>query len=277
MRKIVEFFRNNRKWNIALWVAIMLFLVFSILAVNTRENNLRIKRIEISIEPREELAFLDSTRVLEIIRGADSGRILVSARKSELKLDVMEADLERNPFVEKADVSIDLSGRLIIKVMQRNPMVRIVNKIGQNYYVAKNGFKMPVNPDFSPRVLIANGNIAETLMDSTRAHTQVLKDLLAVATYCAADNFWHAQIEQLYVDNFMDIILIPKVGSHSIVFGSGEDLERKFGQLKTFYMKGLNNIGWDKYKTINLKFKGQIVAERKIYTETTQETQVNQP
>jgi cell division protein FtsQ len=277
MRKIVEFFRNNRKWNIALWSAILLFLVFSVLAVNTRENDLRIKRVEISIEPKEELSFLDSAGVMGIIRGGDSNMIIVSSRRSDIRLDEMESALEADPFIEKADISLDLSGRLIIKVMQRNPVLRIVNQQGQNYYVAKNGYKMPVNQAFAPRVLVANGNITETLVDTGYARTSILKGLLSIAAYCAQDEFWHSQIEQLYVDNFMDIILIPKVGNHSIVFGSGEDIEQKFGQLKTFYMKGLNNIGWDKYKTISLKFKGQIVAERRNYNETTQTAQANQP
>jgi cell division protein FtsQ len=275
MRKVVEFFKNNKKWNIALWTAIMIFLVGSILAVNTREENLKIKRVEVSIEPKDILSFLDSPKIMAIIKGYDSNRIIISTKRSDIKLDVMESDLEKNPFIEKADISLDISGKLIIKVMQRNPVLRVINQQGQSYYVAKNGFKMPVNIDFAPRVPVANGNITETLVDTAYARTRILRDLLSIAEYCSKDNFWHSQIEQLYVDNFMDIILIPKVGNHSIVFGSAENLEQKFAQLKTFYLKGLNSIGWDKYKSINLKYKGQIVAERKINieTQTTQDQQ----
>jgi cell division protein FtsQ len=131
MRKIVEFFRNNRKWNMALWGAIMVFLVFSILAINTREDSMRIRRIEVNIEPREELAFLDSQKIMDIIKRGDTSRILISARRNDINIDVMEADLEANPFIEKADVSTDLSGKLIIRVLQRNPVLRIVNAQGQ--------------------------------------------------------------------------------------------------------------------------------------------------
>ncbi len=276
MRRIVDFFRNNKKWNIVLWSAITIFLIGSILAVDTREAGLRIRYIDISISPEGELSFLDSPKIIGIIKGADSNRIIISSRKSDIKLDVMENDLERNPFIEKADVSVDLSGKLIIRVMQRNPLLRVINQHGQSYYVAKSGYKMPLNPDFAPRVPVANGNIAETLTDTAYARTRVLKDLLAIAEYCSKDKFWHSQIEQLYVDNFMDIILIPKVGNHSIVFGSAENVEQKFEQLRTFYLKGLNSIGWDKYTSINLKFKGQIVAEKKINNET-QTTQDPQP
>ena len=80
-------------------------------------------------------------------------------------------------------------------------------------------------------------------------------------------------IEQLYVDNYNDILLIPKVGNHTIVFGSADHIEDKFETLKTFYLKGLNAVGWDQYKKINLKYEGQIVAEKNdnlINSQTTQ-------
>lgn len=263
MRKIVEFLKQNKKWNIALWVFIALFMFFSLLGINSREESLKVKSIKISIEPKETLSFLDSLKVMNIIKGGDSLKMILGTQRNNLKLDEMESELEKNAFIEKADVSIDLSGKLIIKVMQRNPVLRVYNSQRQGYYVAKNGYKMPLHENFTPRVPVASGNITETLMDSTFAKTKVLQDLLAIADYCQSDEFWRAQIEQLYVDNYLDIILIPKVGNHSIVFGSGDRLVSKFEQLKTFYFKGLNNVGWDKYKTINLKFEGQIVAERK--------------
>ena len=37
-------------------------------------------------------------------------------------------------------------------------------------------------------------------------------------------------------------------------------LEDKFKRLELFYRYGLKKVGWDKYKTVNLSFKGQIVC-----------------
>lgn len=275
MRKIIDFLKYNRVWNMALWAGIILFLIVVFSIINHKENALNITQVDISIEPREELSFLDSMKVIEIIRGIDSGKLITGAPRSSMPIDKMEADLERYPFIEKADVSIDLSGKLIIKVLQRSPVLRVINSRSQSYYVAKNGYKMPLHPVFSPRVPVANGNIAETLMDSSFASTTLLRDLLAIANYCSKDEFWHSQIEQLYVDNYMDILLIPKVGNHSIVFGSAEHLEDKFSRLRTFYFKGLNNVGWDMYSVINLKYDSQVVAEKRNATinTTTQTTQ----
>lgn len=273
MKKLIDFIKTNKRWNTILWIAIGCFLLFSFLSIQGKEDQLLVNQIEVKIEPKEELAFIDSFTVMSIIKGADSSQNVVGTEQKKLKLDVMELALEAYPFIEQADISVDLSGKMIIKIVQRQPLLRIISNRGQSYYVAKNGYKMPLHEGFAPRVIIANGNIAETLADSTFLRTQVCRDLLKIADWCYKDEFWQAQIEQLYVDNYMDILLIPKVGNHTIVFGSSDHIEKKFETLKTFYLKGLNAVGWDQYKKINLKYEGQIVAERKenaINTPTTQ-------
>ena len=273
MRKLIEWIKSNRHWNMVLWIAIACFLVFVFFNIQGKEDQLTIKEIEVKIEPKEELAFIDSITVLSIMKGADSSQNIMGSQQKRLKLDVMEGALEAYPFIDKADISLDLSGKLIVKIIQRQPLLRIISNKGQSYYVAKNGYKMPLHEGFAPRVIIANGNIAETLADSSFLSTQIGRDLLKIADWCYNDQFWQAQIEQLYVDNYMDILLIPKVGNHTIVFGSAEHIEDKFETLKTFYIKGLNAVGWDQYKKINLKYEGQIVAEKNdnlINLQTTQ-------
>ncbi len=262
MRKIAAFFKENKKWNIALWVCIGLFLLGSLIALNHTEKNLKVKKIRVKIEPENELFFLDSMAILEIMKGINPNMMLIGSRIGDLKIDEMEADLEANPFVEKADIALNVAGEMQVKILQRSPILRVFNSTGKSYYVAKNGYKIPVNEAYTARVLAANGNIAENLTDSAFVKSSILKDCYKIAAFCSANEFWNAQIEQLYVDNYNDIILIPKVGNHTIVVGSAENIEEKFERLKVFYTKGLNKIGWDKYKLINLKYKDQIVAEK---------------
>ena len=40
-------------------------------------------------------------------------------------------------------------------------------------------------------------------------------------------------------------------------------MKEKLEKLKVFYKEGLTKVGWDKYSVINLKYKGQVVCERK--------------
>jgi cell division protein FtsQ len=39
-------------------------------------------------------------------------------------------------------------------------------------------------------------------------------------------------------------------------------MDKKFRNMETFYRRVLNYSGWQKYKSISLKFKNQVVARR---------------
>jgi len=277
MKKFIDFWRNTTRWKNILWVVIGLFLLFAFLAIKQTSEALKINSIEVAIDQTVDLSFIDSNKVLDIVREVVKTPIIGSSKK-QFNLALVERRLEAYPFIDKADVVIDFSGKLLIKIIQREPILRIINAQGMSYYVANNGYKMPLHFDFTPRVMVATGNITETLVDSAFVKSPMLKDLLLIANYCSANEFWRAQIEQLFVDNYNDILLIPKVGNHSIVFGSAEHLDSRFARLLTFYKKGLNAVGWQKYQQINLKFEGQIVAEKQkyIFTPKTDSTSITQ-
>jgi cell division protein FtsQ len=88
-----------------------------------------------------------------------------------------------------------------------------------------------------------------------------------MAKYINADDFWRSQIHQIYVNDNDDMEIVPLVGDQRIIFGDTTSMEEKFKKLLTFYQEGLNTTGWwNKYSTINLKFKNQIVCTKKIIT-----------
>ena len=75
----------------------------------------------------------------------------------------------------------------------------------------------------------------------------------------------NAQIGQIHREKNGDFVLIPQVGSHTIIFGSAfsdREVEEKFKKLKVFYEEGLPYEGWNKYDIINLKYKKQIVCKK---------------
>jgi cell division protein FtsQ len=87
--------------------------------------------------------------------------------------------------------------------------------------------------------------------------------LFKIATYVDKDAFWKAQIEQIFVTAESEYLLIPKIGDHTIVFGTAENMEEKFEKLLLFYKEGLSRVGWEQYKSINVKFKNQVVCTKK--------------
>jgi cell division protein FtsQ len=47
------------------------------------------------------------------------------------------------------------------------------------------------------------------------------------------------------------------------VFGDISNCEEKFQNLESLYINGLNAVGWNKYETINLKYKGQVICTKR--------------
>src|SRR5262249_21126139 len=96
--------------------------------------------------------------------------------------------------------------------------------------------------------------------------TQLVKDLYQLTKYISADEFWNSQIEQIYVEENGDMVLIPRVGNHKIIFGDISDMEEKLNNLMVFYTKAFPRVGWETYSVLNVKFKGQIVGVRSDIT-----------
>jgi cell division protein FtsQ len=89
------------------------------------------------------------------------------------------------------------------------------------------------------------------------------EEIHRLARYIASDSFWKAQIQQVYVDENLEYVLIPRVGNHEIQFGKMDDLEIKFKKLKAFYEQALSKSDWNQYQSVNLKYKNQIVCKKK--------------
>ena len=90
--------------------------------------------------------------------------------------------------------------------------------------------------------------------------------LINFVKYIEDDSFWSAEIVQIVASTMTSgdvrLELIPRTGRHVVEFGTLDDAEAKLDKLLAFYEKGLNNIGWDVYRTISVEYKGQVVCTK---------------
>ena len=164
-------------------------------------------------------------------------------------LDI-ELKLEALPAVKNAEVSFDLRGVLYIDIQQRIPCLRVVKSNGESYYLDNEEMVIPnrgLDPARVP-VVVATRSAA------------MIKKVYTLSTHVQENPFMEALTEQIFVNVKGDLIIVPKIKNQRIIVGDTSDLEDKFQRLEEFYRSGLNEIGWDKYRTINLKFKEQIVC-----------------
>lgn len=248
---------------ITIWIVLVGGLVLSLAFVNKEENEITCGKISVSINPKNELLFIDREAVLKTVRPDGDEKQILGKRISSLNIPRLEKKLLNNKMVLGAEVFTDMNGVVSINIQQREPILRVLKPDGTGFYIDRNGLKMPLSERFSARVMVATGNIVESYSGHDSIQSVVCTELYKIATHVDKDAFWKAQIEQIFVTAESDIVLIPKVGDHQIVFGDTQNMEEKFEKLMLFYKEGLSKVGWNKYKTINLSYKGQIVCVKR--------------
>ncbi len=260
---------NDRFWKIARKISILLFwtgmclgLVLALSFVNKQESDMGCKKVNVSVRPIE-LQFYNRQRVLEVIRkGLSNDQKLIGMPLNEINIPDLEAALLKQSLIEDAEVFSEMNGELNISVKQRIPILRVIRYDGTQYYLDRYGVKIPLSEHFTSRVPIANGNIFERFERGDSVYSFVGNQLFKMASYVDKDAFLKALIEQIFVRADNEFILIPKIGDQVIVFGDAENLEKKFKKLLVFYREGLSRTGWNKYKSIDVRFEGQVICKK---------------
>ena len=193
-----------------------------------------------------------------------------------INIPQLEKALNSHPAIQNAEVAGDIDGELKINIVQRTPVLRIINTDGESYYIDSQSKLMPLNENYSARVLVANGFIYEPFarrtdfsvdqikQNKTFKEVSLLDDILDVSNYITNDSILNPLIQQIYVNEDKEMELFPSIGNQNIIFGNAENISEKFNKLKLFYTQGLNKTdAWTKYSSINLKYKNIVVCTKK--------------
>lgn len=246
------------------WLISLAGVVVLLSFINVKKQTVKCKDVKILIPGADN--FIEREEIDAILK-EDQG-VLLGRNLENINIHNIEKKLQSNPYIGFAKVYVDMDGVLHIEVKQRQPILRILNENGQDFYIDNDGLKMPISSNFTANVLVATGHITEVFgsrVDTLR--TQLARDLYKTAQFIKKDTLWDSQIEQIVVDQKNDIELIPRVGNQRIILGNADSLEKKMTNLLLFYKKAMPQVGWDTYRTINIKYTNQIVCERRDSTE----------
>jgi cell division protein FtsQ len=244
-----------------LWLISLSGLITLMSFIEVKKSTLKCKDVRVLLPG--QFNFIERDEVDRILM--ENAGALVGRDLNEINIHKLENALKANPFIEFAKVYSDMTGIIHVQIRQREPVVRVVNMANIHFYIDANGNKIPLSDNYTAKVLVASGFIEEDFsgrVDTLK--TNMAKDLFRAALYIKGDTLWDNQIEQLFVDLKGDIEMVPRVGGHKIILGSADSLQIKFRNLLVFYKKAIPKVGWDTYKTINLKYANQIVCEKNI-------------
>lgn len=239
------------------WLLSLSGLVFLMSFIEVKKANQKCKDLKVILPGRNN--FIERNEVDRILMEASGA--LIGKDLRDINIHSLENSLRNNPFIEFAKVYADMDGVIHVEIKQRLPILRIINRANVQFYIDENGLKMPLSENFTANVLVANGLIDEDFSGKVETlNTKLAKDLYHMAQFIKTDTLWDNQIEQLFVDTKGDIEMVPRVGDHKIIFGDADSLQTKFRNLLIFYKKAMPKVGWNTYKTINLKYANQVVC-----------------
>ncbi len=241
------------------WVVSLGGLVVLMSFIEVKKSEVVCKDVKVYIPGNQY--FIDRQEVDNILQV--NSHALLGHRMEDINIHALESRLKANPFIEHAKIYADMDGTINVEISQREPILRLMNRFEQDFYVDQHGLKIPLSANFTAHVLVANGYIDELFANRVDTlHTAIAAELFKTADYIRKDTLWNAQIAQIYVNKDHEMELIPRVGNNRILLGDADSLDTKFHNLLVFYKKALPRVGWDTYKVINVKYANQVVGIR---------------
>lgn len=233
-----------------LLVGIIVYLVFAFANFTRHGDSTVCKHVNYVIADSQRAGFITADEADRLLRA--SGLYPVGKTLQNVDGVAIEKAFKRNSFIDSVSCYKAPNGTLNVLIQQRLPLMRVVADNGDNYYLDDKGNVM-LPQSYSADLVVATGNVS-------RRYAQ--KQLIKLGRFLRDDDFWNNQIEQIYVMPDERIIMVPRVGSHTILFGNTDSISTKFRNLYTFYEKVLPEVGWNKYSQISVEHVSQIVGRK---------------
>ena len=145
---------------------------------------------------------------------------LFGMQLDDIALDEIEQAVTKNQLVKVCKAYTGVNGCLHIDITQREPLVRVIEQSGKSFYLDRKGNVLNTTTGFSPHVLVISGYVRSGLnvgqpinvfqLPESKQKTRLL-DLLELATFIDSEEFWKAQIVQVYCNASGEYELIPRV------------------------------------------------------------------
>ena len=235
---------------IVLLVSLIVYLAFAFLKFSKHGDNTVCQRVNYTIADSSHAGFITAQEADRLL--SQSSHYPVGRKMDDIDGPAIEAVLRKNSFIDSVSCYKSPNGVVNVLIEQRLPLLRVLADNGDDYYMDQKGNLM------TPQGYVADLIVATGHIDRKYARSELLK----LGRFLHADPFWNAQVEQIHVLPNRHLRLVPRVGGHTIEFGTADSISQKFRNLYTFYEKVLPQVGWNKYTEISVEHVTQIVGKK---------------
>lgn len=236
-------------------------------AMQTKERK-TCSAVKINIEGAYDHVFVNDKEITKVLvkNGAEKGKEI-----SEVALSNIELALEKNAWIKKAELFFDNKQVLHVDIEEREPLARVFTLAGTSYYIDSSGKRLPLSNELSAQVPMFT-SFPSDKKKLSKPDSLLMEDVKHIAQYIQQDSFLMAQVAQVDITPQKTFEITPVLGDQVIKIGNAEDLDEKFSKLKSFYQQVWAKAGFEKYETIDVQYKNQVVAVKrgsgKVYMDT---------
>jgi cell division protein FtsQ len=245
----------------SIWIIMGIGAIVLLVAAIKRKDAQHCSGISITIEGVDNNFFVDKKDIANAIALVVGGSVTGKAMTA-FDLKKLENTLQKDIWVKTAQLFFDNNNKLVVKVIEREPVARVFTTTGTTFYIDSSLAMLPLSEKFSARLPVFTGFPSDKAVLSQQ-DSALLKDILTVSVAIQKDSFNMAMIDQVDITSQRIFEMVPKIGNTIIVFGDATNVAAKFYKLQLFYKEVMVKTGWNKYSEINVQYTGQVVAKRK--------------
>ena len=179
--------------------------------------------VVVEVVNADSTSFVTPKGVLNDLKS--QGVKLVGKRMGDINASDLEEVLRQSPYLENADIVKCQDGRVLIRVSQLVPVLRVFDGT-ESYYVNRAGKRMMATPNYHCDVPVVQGHFS-------RAYP--VTRILPLVDYVEKDSLLHSLVTMYCVRDTNNIIIVPNISGHVVNIGNAQGFENKFAKLRLFY------------------------------------------
>ncbi len=214
-----------------------------------RFNNAQMENVSINMsQGKTPVYFVDEKDIKDLVKQYNPTKKI-----GDVKIPELEKKINEIPFVDSANVYMNLNGNLNVDIKQRIPIFRL-NKNGKDFYVDEKGVEFPISRNFSYPCMLVMGDVdASEYQELGQLVEKIDKDDFSKKYFIGIKK---------EKDNYN---LLTSDGNYKVEIGDLENIDFKVKGFKTFVEKYLVYQNPNKYKKISVKYNNQIVTTLNPY------------
>ena len=235
--------------------------------ISTMTADATCEGVVINVADSSKHQFVTNNDIMNALRA--TGIRVTGQKISEIPLSELEERVKAFKELKVAEVYISEDRKLHVYGNQREPVMRVVASYGGDFFIDREGVIMRRHNLYTPNLHILEIDMVfnseqmtgTSIFESEK--TENLAKAFELVNYIRGDSFWNETIDQLSMTRDGRVTLVPHVGNHTVKLGRVENYEENLHNLLVFYRQAMPVAGWDRYRVVNVEYRGQVVCQRR--------------